>query len=148
MDVLHDTFCVLPPFGLNPFVVGQIKILPNWFLLQWLVLCWWWRPRSSTNVKTRRVVWDLQLWWRQDDWGALRVVQCPGEEHGVLGEASISGYLREKWLNLRSRRLWNFGSSQGDKTGYSSHNQGAEAEAFILKLFLPIFYLRKEIPRE
>ena len=66
----------------------------------------------------------------------------------MLGEGDYLRLSAREMVESPEQTALDFGSSQGDKTGYSSHNQGAETEAFILKLFLTIFYLRKEAPRE
>ena len=53
-----------------------------------------------------------------------------GRNMGCWGKATISGYLREKWLNLRSRRLSILGAVKEIKLVTVLITRGAEAEAF------------------
>ena len=48
----------------------------------------------------------------------------------MLGEGDYLGLSAREMVESPEQTALDFGSSQGDKTGYSSHNQGAEAEAF------------------
>ena len=61
--------------------------------------------------------------------GLLKDVEsCPLEEkqpqHGVLGEGDYLGLSAREMVESPEQTALDFGSSQGDKTGYSSHNQG------------------------
>ena len=46
------------------------------------------------------------------------------QEHGVLGEGDYLGLSAREMVESPEQTALDFGSSQGDKTGYSSHNQG------------------------
>ena len=48
----------------------------------------------------------------------------------MLGEGDYLGLSAREIVESPEQTALDFGSSQGDKTGYSSHNQGVEAEAF------------------
>ena len=72
------------------------------------MLCWWQRPRSSKDVRTRRAVWDLQLWLREHErwelssggkatptWGVggRRLSRAICERNGWISGADGSGIL-------------------------------------------------------